>query len=153
MDFIEQLPLSKEYTNILVIINWMTKQATFISTHRSIDARGLVDLFIKHIFSKHRVPSNVTSDQGLEFIFRFFKSLFTALGMHLHFILGYHPEANGQTERTNQTLEQYIQIYYNYQQTDWACLLPLAEFAYNNAPSATTGFSPFFTNKSYHPRL
>jgi len=44
-------------------------------------------------------------------------------------------------------------MYYNYQQTNWVRLLPLTKFVYNNAPSATTGVSPFYTNKSYHPRL
>ena len=53
----------------------------------------------------------------------------------------------------NQTLEQYIRMYCNYQQDDWSELLPLAEFAYNNAPSATTGISPFFANKGYHPNI
>jgi hypothetical protein len=71
--------------------------------------------------------------------------------MILHFTSGYHPEGDGQTERANQTLEQYLHIYCNYQQDNWSELLPLAEFAYNNAPSATTGVSPFFTNKGYHP--
>jgi hypothetical protein len=73
--------------------------------------------------------------------------------MRLHFTSGYHPEGDGQTERTNQTLEQYLRIYCNYQQDNWAELLPLAEFAYNNAPSATTGISPFFANKGYHPNI
>ena len=56
-------------------------------------------------------------------------------------------------ERTNQTLEQYIQVYCNYQQDNWDELLPLAEFAYNNAPSATTGIMPFYANKGYHLNL
>ena len=73
--------------------------------------------------------------------------------MRLHFTSGYHPEGDGQTERTNQTLEQYLRMYCNYQQDNWAELLPLAEFAYNNAPSATTGISPFFANKGYHPNI
>jgi len=73
--------------------------------------------------------------------------------MRLHFTSGYHLEANSQAERTNQTLEQYLHIYCNYQQDNWLELLPLAEFAYNNAPSATTGVSPFFANKGYHPNL
>ena len=50
----------------------------------------------------------------------------------------------------NQTLKQYLHVYYNYQQDNWSELLPLVEFAYNNAPSATTGVSPFFANKEYH---
>ena len=80
----------------------------------------------------------------------FFQSLGTALDMQLHFTLGYYPEGNGQTERTNQTLEQYLQVYCNYQQDNWSKLLSLAEFAYNNALSATTGVSLFFTNKEYY---
>ena len=53
----------------------------------------------------------------------------------------------------NQTLEQYLRIYSNYQQDNWSELLPLAEFSYNNAPSATTRVSPFFANKGYHPNI
>ena len=73
--------------------------------------------------------------------------------MELHFTLGYHPEGDGQTERTNQVLEQYLRAYTNYQQDDWVPLLALAEFAYNNAPNETTRVSPFFANKGYHPNL
>ena len=73
--------------------------------------------------------------------------------MRLHFTSGYHPEGDGQTECTNQTLKQYLRVYYNYQQDNWSGLLPLAEFAYNNALSATTSVSPFFANKGYHPNI
>ena len=73
--------------------------------------------------------------------------------MWLHFTLGYYPEGDGQTKCTNQTLEQYLCVYCNYQQDNWSELLPLTEFAYNNAPSATTGVSPFFANKGYHPNI
>ena len=62
-------------------------------------------------------------------------------------------EGDRQTERSNQTLEQYLRVYCNYQQDNWANLLPLAEFSYNNTPSTTTGVSPFFVNKGYHPNL
>ena len=73
--------------------------------------------------------------------------------MHLHFTSGYHLEGGGQTEHINQTLEQYLCIFCNYQQDNWSDLLLLAEFAYNNSPNATTGVSPFFTNKGYHPNI
>ena len=53
----------------------------------------------------------------------------------------------------NQTLEQYIQVYCSFQQDNWDELLPLAEFAYNNMPSATTRITPFFSNKGYHLSL
>ena len=73
--------------------------------------------------------------------------------MQLYFTLGYHSEGNRQTKHTNQTLKQYLCVYCNYQQDNWSKLLPLTEFAYNNAPSATTGVSPFFANKGYHPNI
>jgi len=153
MDFIEQLPESEGYTEILVIIDRLTKQAIFIPTQRSIDAAGLTEIFIREVFSKHGTPNHVTSNRGSEFVLKFFRSLASALDIKLYFTSGYHPEADGQTKRTNQTLEQYLRIFCTYQQSDWAKLLPLAEFAFNNAPLATTNISPFFANKGYHPKL
>jgi len=150
MDFIEQLPSSTGFTAILVVVDRLSKQAIFIPTHDTITSLELTKLFLLHVFSKHGVPAHVTSDRGTEFISHFFRSLGKALDMRLHFTSGYHLEGDGQTECSNQTLEQYLQIYCNYQQDNWADLLPLVEFAYNNAPSATTGVSPFFANKGYH---
>ena len=153
MDFIKQLPESGGFTSILIVVNWLSKQGIFILTHNTITSLDLAKLFVMHVFSKHRVPSHVTSDQGPEFVSHFFRSLRKALDMKLHFSSRYHPEADGQTERTNQTLEQYLHAYCNYQQDNWLELLPLAEFAYNNAPSTTTGITPFFMNKGFHPNL
>jgi hypothetical protein len=153
MDFIEQLPCSSSYTEILVIVDRLTKQAIFIPTCDTITSADLAKLFVLHVFSKHGVPSHVTSDRGSEFVSNFFKSLGKALDMTLHFTSRYHPEGDGQTEHTNQTLEQYFRIHGNYQQSNWLELLPLVEFAYNNALSVTTGVSPFFANKGYHPNL
>jgi ''chromo'' (CHRromatin Organisation MOdifier) domain./Integrase core domain. len=153
MDFIEQLPNSDGFTAILVVVDRLTKQAIFIPTHDTITAPELANLFLLHVFSKHGVPSHVTSDRGSEFVSHFFRSLGKVLDMKLHFTSGYHPEGDGQTERVNQVLEQYLRNYCNYQQDNWSRLLPLGEFAYNNAPSATTGLSPFFANKGYHPNL
>ena len=73
--------------------------------------------------------------------------------MQLHFTSGYHPKGDGQTKCMNQTLEQYLCVYCNYQQDNWSKLLPLAEFAYNNALSATTDVFPFFANKRYYPNI
>jgi len=153
MDFIEKLPSSSSFDTILVIVDCLSKQAIFIPTHDTITSAELARLFVIHVFSKHGVPSHVMSDRGSEFVSHFFYSLGTALDMRLHFTSRYHPEVNGQAERTNQTLEQYLRVYCNYQQDNWSKLLPLAEFAYNNAPSTTTGVSPFFANKGYHPNL
>ena len=81
--------------------------------------------------SKHRVLSHITSNRGSEFVSHFFRSLGKALDIRLHFTSSYHPEGDGQTERMNQTLEQYLYIACNYQQDNWSELLPLAEILYN----------------------
>src|SRR5260221_13272910 len=113
----------------------------------------VAQLFLTHVFLKHGIPGHVTSNHGAEFVSHFFCSLASLLNMKLHFTSGYHPEGDGQTECINQVLEQYLRAYMNYQQDDWAPLLPLVEFAYNNTTSKTTGVSPFFANKGYHPRM
>ena len=114
MDFIEQLPSSSGFTAILVVIDRLSKQAIFVPTYDTIMSPQLAQLFLLHIFLKHRVPSHVTSNRGTKFVSHFFRSLGTALDMKLHFTSGYHPEGNGQTEWSNQTLEQYLQVYCNY---------------------------------------
>jgi len=95
MDFIKQLPSSSSFNTILVIVDCLSKQAIFIPTHDTITSAELACLFVIYVFSKHEVPSYVTSDCGSEFVSHFFYSLGTALDMRLHFTSGYHPEANG----------------------------------------------------------
>src|SRR3984893_12787367 len=125
MDFIEQLPTSSGFTVILVVVDRFTKQGIFIPTTNKVNSAELAHLFILHIFSKHRVLSHVTSDHGSEFISHFFRSLGKVLNMTVHSTSRYHPEGDGQTEPTNQTLEQYLHCHCNYQQDNWAKLLPL----------------------------
>ena len=113
----------------------------------------LAHLFILHMFSKHSVPSYVTSNKSLEFVSNFFCFLSIALYIQLHFTSGYYHKDNEQTEHTNQTFEQYLHVYCNYQQDNWSELLLLVKFAYNNTLSITTGVSLFFANKRYYPNI
>ena len=108
MDFIEKLPMSNSSNTILVIVDRLTKQSIFIPTIDTITSLMLAKLFVLHVFSKHGVPSHVTSNRGSEFVSAFFPSLGKVLDMKLHFTSGYHPEGDGQTECANQTLEQYL---------------------------------------------
>ena len=101
MDFIEKLLSSSEFDIILVIVDWLTKQAIFIPVYNIIISADLAYLFILYVFSKHGVPSHVISNKGLEFVSNFFYSLGTALNRWLHFTSGYHPKDNGQTKYTN----------------------------------------------------
>jgi hypothetical protein len=153
MDFIEQLPPSSDFTMILVVVNRLTKQALFLPMTDKVTSEEVANLYFKNVFSRHGVLAHITSDCGAEFVSHFFCSLGTLLSIRLHFTSGYHPQADGQTECVNQTLEQYLHIHCNYQQDDWSNWLPIAEFTYNNVESMATGTTPFFTNKGYHPEL
>ena len=75
------------------------------------------------------------------------------LGIHANRSSAFHPQTDGQTERLNSVLEQYLRMYCDYQQTDWASLLPMAEFSYNNSKHSATTLSPFYANYGYHPRM
>jgi hypothetical protein len=150
IDFIEFLPYSGEFDCICIIVDCASNQVILFPCDHHITSVQLARFFLIHVFSKHGVPSHVTSDRGTEFVSAFFRALGELLNMTMHFTSGHHPEADGQTEHMNQTLEQYICMYCAYHQDDWAELLPLREFALNNAPNTSTGVSPFFANKGYH---
>ena len=85
MDFIKKLPMSNGSDTILVIINHLTKQSIFIPTVNTITSPMLAKLFVLHVFSKHGVPSHITSNRSMEFISTFFHSLGKVLDMKLHF--------------------------------------------------------------------
>ena len=138
---------------ILVIICHLTKMTLFITTQAMDTLEDLAKLYLYHVFSKHGMPSDIVSDHSKTFVSDFWSSLCCLLHIKWNLSTAYHPETDGQTECLNQILEQYLQIYINYDQDDWYDLLPLAEFAYNNTPHSATNLTPFFTNKGYHPRL
>ena len=101
MDFIKKLPSFSKFNTILVIVNWLTKQAIFILAYDTIMFMDLACLFVLHVFFKHNIPSYVTSDRSLEFVLNFFYSLGTTLDMWLHFTSDYHPKDDGQTKYMN----------------------------------------------------
>ena len=153
MEFIEQLPLCGGFTSILVAIDRLSKESVFISTTDNTTAMDVADVFVTHVLAKHGIPLHVSSDRGSGFTSHFFHLIGSILRMRLHSTSGRHPSANGQVEHVNSTLEQYLQIYCNYQQNDWSKILPLAEFAYNSAPHASTVVSPFFATKGFDTDL
>lgn len=138
---------------ILVVVCRLTKMALFIPTYKTATSIDLAKLFLRHVFSKHGVPQDIISDRGRHFVSNFWSSLCDHLRIKSNLSTAYHPETDGQTERVNQILEQYLRFYVNYEQDDWVSLLPLAEFAYNNTSHSATGVSPFFANKGYNPRF
>ena len=147
-----QLPVSKGYTAILVVVDRLTKMAHFIPTVNEVDAPFTAQLYLDNVYKLHGLPQDLVSDRGSVFTSRFWTRLLQLIGVKRNLSTAYHPQSDGQTERVNQVMEQYLRLYCDYQQDDWASLLPLAEFAYNNSVHSTTKSSPFFANYGYHPR-
>ena len=136
MDLIEFLPTSDGYNSILVVVDRLTKMAIFIPTTTDLTSEELAQLYITHVFSKHGLPLSIISDRGSEFTSRFWKAFTTLLRINLHLGTAFHPETDGQTERVNQVLEQYLHLYSDYQQDQLGkAFYPLPNFAYNNATS------------------
>ena len=86
------------------------------------------------------------------FTSKFWAELMGRLDVRLRKSTAFHPQTDGQTERVNQSLEQYLRQYCNYKQDNWYDLLPLAQYAYNNSVTTATQMRPFFTNYGFHPR-
>jgi len=153
MDFITDLPKTNSgYTAIFVVIDRFSKMAHFIPCDMDgLDSLKTAKLFLK-VIALHGVPDSIVSDRDPRFKSAFWQSLMKLLGVKLNISSAYHAQTDGQTERTNRTLEHILRPYCSYDQDNWDELLPMAEFAFNNAPSATTGVSPFQANYGRHPR-
>ena len=152
MDFIEELPSSYGHNSILVVVDRLTKWAIFIPTTTRLNSPGLAELFLEYVVCQHGLPTSIVSDRGSKFISKFWRQLTDNLGIKLNLSTAYHPQTDGQTERVNQVLEQYLRIFTSYNQDDWSKLLAQASFAYNNARHAAIKLSPFYANFGYHPR-
>jgi Integrase zinc binding domain len=153
MDFIVELPESNGFNAILVCVDHFTKMAHFRPTTTNVTSEDTAELYLRYVFKHHGLPSDIVSDRGTQFVSRFSKRLYELCKIKHNKSTAYHPQSDGQTERVNQVLEQYLRIFCDYQQDNWFELLPLAEFSYNNAQHASTLMSPFFANYGVNPRF
>ena len=151
MDYIVKLPPSHGYDSIWVVCDRLTRYAHFIPCNETLDAPGLAWLFLDRIFRYHGLPDSIISDWGSTFVSAFWKELTTLLQVKHKASTAYHPQTDGLSERTNQTLEAFLRAYVSYQQDDWVDYLPLAEFAFNNNVNLSTNMSPFYANFGFHP--
>ena len=108
-------------------------------------------LFMNNIYRLHGLPADITTDRDTLFTSELWKETTKQLQIERKMSTAFHPQTDGQTERTNAILEQYLRAYVNYQQDNWTELLPLAEFAYNNFKQETIKHTTFFANYGYHP--
>jgi hypothetical protein len=153
VDFITQLPLSQGYDMILVVTDQFSKHAHFMATTSNISAEGNAQLFHDNVWKHHGWMQKIITDQGTQFVAKFTWALNDFLGVETALSTAYHPQMDGQTEWINQELEQYLQLYTNFMQSDWVEWLSSAKFAYNNHPHSAIGQSPFFLKYGHHPNL
>lgn len=153
MDFITHLPPSQGYDAILVVVDRLTKMRHLIPCKATCNSEDTARLYLHYIWKLHGLPSTIVSDRGPQFTSEFWKHLNRLLQIQPRLSTAVHPQTDGQTERFNAILEQYLRSYVSYLQDDWSTWLPLAEFAANSRKSETTGMSPFFANYAFHPRM
>ena len=152
MDFITQLPPTKSHFDaITVFVDRLTKRAHFAPCKTTDKAPDVANIFLREIFRQHGLPQSIVSDRDSKFTSKFWQALSKVLRMDLKMSSSYHPETDGQTERMNRTLEDMLRHYTSYRQDNWDELLPVVEFAYNDAINSSTRKSPFFADVGRNP--
>jgi hypothetical protein len=153
MDFIEGLPKSKGHDVILVVVDRLTKYAHFLPLAHPYTVHKVATLFIDNIIKLHGPPTVITTDRDRIFLSKFWTEIFTAMKISLHFSTAYHPETDGQTERVNQCLEQYLRCMASQEPKKWGAWLPAAEFWYNSCYHTAIKMSPFEALYEYAPPI
>ncbi len=137
---------------ILVIVDRLTKMVHYEPVKVTIDAPGLAEVILDVVVRHHGLPDSIVSDRGSVFTLKFWSSLCYFLSIKQKPSTAFYPQTDGQIKRQNSTMEAYLRAFVNFKQDNWAKLLPMAEFAYNNVKKASTGHTPFELNCGYHPR-
>ena len=154
MDFITHLPeTATGFSCLLVFVDRFSKMLHMVPTSISCDAEMTARLFFKEVVRLHGIPKSIVSDRDVRFVNSFWTELTKLLGTKALLSTAYHPQTDGQTERTNRTIEDILRAYCDSAQRTWDRLLAAAEFAYNNAYHSSTQQSPFYTNYGRHPHL
>jgi hypothetical protein len=153
VDFVVELPNAHGYDAIMNVVASVGKRAHFMPTHTMVNVEGAVWLYLKEVWKLHGLPRSVRSDRGPQFIADFMRELYRLLGIKLAMSMAYHPQTDGQTERVNQEMEQFLCLFVNEGQDDWDELLPLGEFAYNNHVHSSTQQTLFMVDTGQHPHM
>ena len=151
MDFITNLPLVNGYDSICTFVCLFTKQAHFVPCSSNIDAKQLADLYINHVYKYHGLSRVMIGDRDTKFTSEYWRRLFSSFHTKLNLSSAYHPQTDGQTERTHRTIEQILRAFVHRQHSSWLRFLPHAEFSYNNLQHSSTGFSPFEALYGFQP--
>ncbi|GJT07980.1 putative reverse transcriptase domain-containing protein [Tanacetum coccineum] len=144
MDFITKLPKSSQgFDTIWVIVDRLTKSAHFLPIRENDPLDKLARLYLNRIVARHGIPASIICDRDGRFTSNFWRSFQKALGTDISMSTAYHPETDGQSERTIQTLEDMLRACVIDFGKGWVKHLPLAEFSYNNSYHASIKAAPY----------
>jgi transposase InsO family protein len=151
MDFITDLPTSKGYDSILTVVDCHSKAIILSPCNKTITAKQMSQLLVDNVWKRTGFPKAIISDQGPQFAAQVTQELWRKLGIKQKLSTAFHPQTDRESERVNQEIEQYLRICGNFQQNDWASLLPIIEFAHNARPHRSTQKSPFKVWYGFNP--
>ncbi|KAK4393014.1 Transposon Ty3-G Gag-Pol polyprotein [Sesamum angolense] len=151
MDFIEGLPPSEGKDSILVIVDRLTKYSHFLPLKHPYTASSIAKTFFDNIYKLHGLPVSIVTDRDRVFTSRLWKELFSMAGVSLDMSSAYHPQTDGQTERFNQCLENYLRCMCHQKPKKWAQWLTLAEFWFNTNFHTGLKTTPFQALYGYPP--
>ena len=103
-----------------------------VPTTTELSTKGLIDIYLKQIWKLHGIPKKITSDRGPQFTSELMKELCTRLGIQQNLSTAYHPQTDGQVERSHQETETFLRHYVNHLQDDWEDWLAITEYQYND---------------------
>ena len=153
VDFIMKLPVVAGKDAILVVCDRLSKMTHFVATTEETSAEELARLFRNNMWKLHELPESVVSNRGPQFVAELTKELNRMLGIKTKLSTVFHPQTDGQTERMNQELEQYLRFFIEHRQKDWPEWLAAAEFAINNKVHMATKVLPFMANYGKELRI
>ncbi|KAJ4807007.1 polyprotein [Rhynchospora pubera] len=151
MDFITGLPKSDGKDVILVVVDRLTKYSHFLALSHPFKATDVAHVFLDQVYRLHGLPTNIVSDRDAIFTSKFWKELMSKIGVKLNMSTAYHPQSDGQTERVNQCLENYLRGMVFNQQKKWYRWLSLAEWWYNTNFHSSLKTTPFQALYGYPP--
>jgi len=137
----------------MVVADHLTKMIHLTPCTDVPSAELTARLLLSNVFRYHGLPKIIVSDHGSQFSSEFWTSLCYALGVKPSLATAHHQQSNGQVERVNSVIEQYLRCYCSSTQSDWCSFLPLCELAYNNSIHKSLGKSPFFANYGFNPNF
>lgn len=152
MDLITSLPKTHDGNDaIIVFVDRLSKMVHFQPCVTEVGAEDVGQYFMQCVVKHHGIPRELVTDRDRRFLSRFWEEVCRLLGVKQLLSTAFHPETDGQTERANRVLEELLRHYVSTDQKDWDRLLPVAEFAVNNAWHESVQNTPFFLNYGQHP--